>query len=353
MLPSYLLFIFFIAIILALAGFILSLRKKIDDSKKDELENKDDRIVSNLTNQISLLSQTLSTIQKSVDQRLGENTGRLDNAAKSYGEVQKQLTHLQDEVRRVHEVGKDISSLHEILRAPKVRGVMGEIWLEKLLGQMLPQNHYECQYAFKSGEKVDAIIRLQDNIISIDSKFPLENFKKAIESQNDEERSGFKKQFGQDVKKHIASISDKYILPGEGTMDFALMYIPAENVYYEIVNHNFGNVSLFDYAVEKKVIPVSPNTFYAYLGTIIMGLKGLRVEENAKFILQNLSKLMVQFMKIRKDFESLGNHIRNAQNKFEATDKRLGKFENQLEKSGDKELEEIKNVALNEGNADE
>ncbi|HLM84521.1 MAG TPA: DNA recombination protein RmuC [Candidatus Bathyarchaeia archaeon] len=343
-----------IFIVLALLGFVFSLLKRNKDSdKKEDLESKDDRIVSNLTNQISLLLQTLGTIQKSVDQRLGENTGRLDNAARSYGEVQKQLTHLQDEVRRVHEVGKDISSLHEILRAPKVRGVMGEIWLEKLLGQMLPQNHYQCQYAFKSGEKVDAIIRLQDHIISVDSKFPLENFKKAIESQNDEERAGLKKQFGQDVKKHISSIADKYILPGEGTMEFAIMYIPAENVYYEIINHNFGNLSLFDYAVEKKVIPVSPNTFYAYLGTIIMGLKGMRVEENAKFILQNLSKLQVQFMKIRKDFESLGSHIRNAQNKYEATDKRLSKFETQLEKSGDKELEEAKINALKEGNIEE
>lgn len=348
----YFLIIILVLVVLALAGFVFSLRRKIADSKSAESENKDDRIVSNLTNQISLLSQTLGTIQKSVDQRLGENTSRLDNASRSYGEVQKQLTHLQDEVRRVHEVGKDISSLHEILRAPKVRGVMGEIWLEKLLGQMLPQNHYECQFAFKSGEKVDAIIRLQDHIISVDSKFPLENFKKAVESQNDEERSGLKKQFGQDVKKHISAIADKYILPGEGTMDFALMYIPAENVYYEIVNYNFGQVSLFDYAVEKKVIPVSPNTFYAYLGTIIMGLKGMRVEENAKFILQNLSKLKVQFMKIRKDFESLGGHIRNAQNKFEATDKRLGKFENQLEKSGDKELEEAKILELKEENSD-
>ncbi len=350
---SYLLSIFFIAMILVLTGLILYLRKKLGEAQKQEGDQKSAEIISNITNQIQLLSGALGTIQKSIDQRLGENTSRLDNAARSYGEVQKQLTHLQDEVRRVHEVGKDISSLHEILRAPKVRGIMGEIWLEKLLGQMLPQSHYECQFAFKSGEKVDAIIRLRDHIISVDSKFPLENFKKAIESQNEEERASLKKQFGQDVKKHINAIADKYILPGEGTMDFALMYIPAENVYYEIVNHNFGQMSVFDYAVEKKVIPVSPNTFYAYLGTIIMGLKGMRVEENAKFILQNLSKLKVQFMKIRKDFESLGVHIRNAQNKFEATDKRLGKFEDQLDKSGEKELEGIKNIALNEGNKNE
>lgn len=342
--------------VLAMAGFILSLLKRRNEQKKQESEKNNVDIASNISNQIQLLansfSSSLNNIQKSVDQRLGENTNRLDNASRSYSEVQKQLAHLQNEVKRVHEVGKDISSLHEILRAPKVRGVMGEIWLEKLLSQMLPTNHYEIQHVFKSGEKVDAVIKLQNYMISVDSKFPLENFKKAVECQEEDEKNNFKKQFGQDVKKHIQSISEKYILPDEGTIDFALMYVPAENVYYEIVSHNFGNVSLFDYAIEKKVIPVSPNTFYAYLGTIIMGLKGMKVEENAKLILQNLSKLSIEFIKIRRDFESLGTHIRNAQNKYEITDKRMGKFENQLEKSRDKELAEITNLELKEAEKD-
>lgn len=327
-------------VILVLAGFVFSLRKKMADVRKEESENKDDRVVSNLTNQIQLLSQTLGTIQKSVDQRLGENTSRLDNASRSYGEVQKQLAHLQGEVKRVHEVGKDISSLHEILRAPKVRGVMGEIWLDKLLEQMLPSDHFESQYSFKSGEKVDAVIKLQNYIISVDSKFPLENFKKAAESQEESEKNSFKKQFGQDVKKHISSISEKYILPDEGTMDFALMYIPAENVYYEIISHNFGGSNLFDFAFEKKVIPVSPNSFYAYLGTISKGLKGLQIEKNAKIILENLKRLEIEFGKVRADFVLLGAHLNNAGKKYSDTEKRLDRFENRLEKSKGKELDE-------------
>jgi DNA recombination protein RmuC len=303
-------------------------------------------VVSNLTNQIQLLSQALGTIQKSVDQRLGENTSRLDNAARSYGEVQKQLVHLQDQVKRVHEVGKDISSLHEILRAPKVRGVMGEIWLDKLLGQMLPQEHFESQYAFKSGEKVDAVIKLQDYLISVDSKFPLENFKKATESQVEEEKLGFKKQFALDVKKHINSISQKYILPDEGTMDFALMYIPAENVYYEIISNNFGNTNLFDFAFEKKIIPVSPNSFYAYLGTISKGLKGLQIEENAKVIMENIKRLEIEFGKVKTDFSLLGSHLTNAAKKYTDTEKRMDRFESKLEKSGTKEIEELKTLPV-------
>ncbi|MFA5871352.1 MAG: DNA recombination protein RmuC [Parcubacteria group bacterium] len=346
MLISYISVGILVIFILALAGLILNMRNKLEDFRKREQEAKTNGsdIVSNISNQIQILSQNFSqnlgTIQKSVDQRLGENTNRLDNAARSYGEVQKQLAHLQGEVKRVHEVGKDISSLHEILRAPKVRGVMGEIWLDKLLSQMLPRDHFESQHSFKSGEKVDAVIRLQNYLISVDSKFPLENFKKATESQDEEEKKGLKKQFAMDVKKHINSISQKYILPDEGTMDFALMYIPAENVYYEIISHNFGNINIFDYAFEKKVIPVSPNSFYAYLGTISKGLKGLQIEENAKVILENLKRLEIEFGKVRSDFVLLGSHLNNAAKKYSDTEKRLDRFENRLEKSKAKELDE-------------
>jgi len=196
-------FIAFLAfVVLALALFILFLQKKIKGGK-------DIDIAGNINSQIQLLSQSFSSslnnIQKSVDQRLGENTNRLDNAARSYGEVQKQLVHLQGEVKRVHEVGKDISSLHEILRAPKNRGVMGEIWLEKLLSQMLPQEHFDLQHAFKSGEKVDAVIMLQNYLISVDSKFPLENFQKASQAQDETEKKNFQKQEINFKKKLILS----------------------------------------------------------------------------------------------------------------------------------------------------
>lgn len=333
--------IFLILIVLALAGFILSLRKKIADLQKEEAEEKESRIVNSLTNQILLLQQTLGTIQKSFDQRLSENTTRLDNASRSYGEVQKQIVHLQEEVKRVHEVGKDISTLHEILRAPKLRGVMGEFLLENLLSQIFSQENYEFQYTFQSGEKVDAVIKLKNYLIPIDSKFPLENFRKGSSAESDSEKNLYSRQFYADVKKHIDSIAKKYILPDEGTVDFALMYIPAENVYHEIISHNFGEMRLFDYAANKRVIPVSPNTLYAYLSTILMGLKGMKIEENAKVILENLKRLEIEFGKIRSDFALLGTHLVNATKKYSDTEKRLDRFDSRLEKTGMKEIGKV------------
>jgi DNA recombination protein RmuC len=142
------------------------------------------------------------------------------------------------------------------------------------------------------------------------------------------------------VKKHVDSIAKKYILPDEGTVDFALMYIPAENVYHEILSNEFGEMKLFDYATGKRVIPVSPNTLYAYLSTIIMGLKGMKIEENAKAILENLKRLEIEFGKVRGDFTLLGSHLTNAVKKYGDTEKRLERFDARLEKSGTKELGE-------------
>jgi len=352
---SYILFIFFVVIILALAGFILSLRKKIAESQKQEGDQKNSEIISNITNQIQMLSQNFSqnmgTIQKSVDQRLGENTNRLDNASKSYAEVRSQLAKLEEQTQKVYEASKDISSLHDILNAPKLRGVMGEFMLENLLSQKLSKNLYALQYSFKSGEKVDVVVKLKDYLIPIDSKFPLENFRKIIEADDDAQKEIHKKQFYGDVKKHVDAIAQKYILPNEGTSDFAFMYIPAENVYYEIISHDFGNKNLFDYAKEKGVIPVSPNIFNAYLGTIVMGLSGMKIAENAKAIFKNIKNLELYFGKIRGDFLALGTHIKNAHNKYELTDRRMEKFQMELEKTKDKELEVVsENIKLPEAN---
>jgi len=334
-----------VSIILALAGFILSLRKKINDSRKQDIESKNDDITSNISNQIQLLSKNFSAsldiIQKSVDQRLGENTNRLDNASKSYAEVRSQLAKLEEQTQKVYEASKDISSLHDILNAPKLRGVMGEFMLENLLSQKLSKNLYALQYAFKSGEKVDVVVKLKDYLIPIDSKFPLENFRKIIEADNESEKDLHKKQFYSDVKKHVDAIAQKYILPSEGTSDFAFMYIPAENVYYEIISHDFGNKNLFDYAKEKGVIPVSPNIFNAYLGTIVMGLSGMKIAENAKAIFKNIKNLELYFGRIRGDFLALGTHLKNAHNKYDLTDRRMEKFQMELEKTKDKELEVV------------
>jgi len=230
-------------------------------------------------------------------------------------------------------VGKDIASLQDILRAPKLRGGLGEFLLGDLLGQILPPEHFATQFTFSNGEKVDAAIKLGGSFVPVDAKFPLENFKRMLEGHTEEEKGRARRQFVADVKKHIDSIASKYILPDEGTYDFALMYIPAENVYYETIIKDDvlgGERSISQYALSKKVIPVSPNCFYAYLQAIVMGLKGMKIEERAKEILQVLSRLEGDLARFKDEFNLLGRHLGHAQSSFQGAEKRLDRFTQKL-----------------------
>ncbi len=282
-------------------------------------------LTSQVNNQLSSVAAQLLNSQKSVGERL-------DNAAKVVGDVNLSIGQLSEATKQVFEVGKDIASLHEILRAPKLRGNIGEFFLDGLLSQILPIKFYTLQYAFKSGEKVDAVIRLGQGLVPVDSKFPLENFKKMIEAREEKEKNQARKKFVGDVKKHIDAIFSKYILPDEGTFDFALMYIPAENVYYETIikDETSADDSISSYALSKRVIPVSPNSFYAYLQAIVLGLRGMKIEESARNIMETLSRLTGDFEKFKEDFETLGGHISKAAGKFDETSKKLEKFENKL-----------------------
>ncbi len=199
---------------------------------------------------------------------------------------------------------------------------------------MLPQDAYELQYDFKNGERVDAVIHTAHGMVSVDAKFPLENFRRMIDAQTDDERRPHRKQFIADVKKHIDAIATKYIRPGEGTFEFALMYVPAENVYYEIIarDEEAGEtVPLAAHAMKKKVVPVSPNTFYAYLNTILLGLKGMRVEKYVKEIIKDLSRLRVDFGRLQTDFTKLGKHLTDASSSYDKVDKRLTRFDDRLQ----------------------
>jgi len=268
-------------------------------------------------------------ILQQTQQNLGE---RLDNAARVVGNVQKSLGGLEEANRRIYEVGKDIASLQEILRAPKLRGGLGEFLLEDLLAQVLPSDHFSTQYGFRSGEKADAVIKLGNSLVPVDAKFPLENFKRTLQAAGDEERTRAKKQFATDVKKHIDAIAQKYILPDEGTYDFALMYIPAENVYYETIikDESTADKSLSEYALGKRVIPVSPGSFYAYLQAIVLGLKGMKVEERAKEIIRYIGRLQGDFTRFRDAFDLLGKHLGHAQSSYQNADRRLEQFGQKL-----------------------
>ncbi|OGL72889.1 hypothetical protein A3F28_03685 [Candidatus Uhrbacteria bacterium RIFCSPHIGHO2_12_FULL_57_11] len=290
----------------------------------------------------TLLDQ-LNAMTQQVNERLKENTDvqqtsskavgeRLDNAARVVGALRENLGRLETASQHIHNVGKDIASLQEILRAPKLRGGLGELFLGDLLAQILPPAHFTLQYGFKSGEKVDAAIHLRDDrIVPVDAKFPLENFKRMLDAADDDARAASHKLFISDVKKHIDKIANSYILPDEGTFDFALMYIPAENIYYETIIKGTEEHSLMHYAYDRRVIPVSPNTFYVYLQSILLGLRGLQIERGAKEILQNLSRLRVEFGKFSEDFDLVGTHLSRARNSYEESTKRLGRFEEKLE----------------------
>ena len=262
-------------------------------------------------------------------QSLGE---RLDNAARVVGQVQRSLGGLEEANRKIYEVGKDIASLQEILRAPKLRGGLGEYFLEDLLAQILPSQHFATQHSFRSGDKVDAVIKLGAALVPVDAKFPLENFKRILEAVSDDDRSRAKRQFAGDVKKHIDAIAAKYILPDEGTYDFALMYIPAENVYYETIIKEDApeDKGLSQYAITKHVVPVSPNSLYAYLQAIVLGLRGMKIEDRAQEIIQYLSRLQGDFGKFRDEFALIGKHLGHAQSGYQNADRRLEQFSQKL-----------------------
>lgn len=313
-----------VVLLTAIVGVAVWLRKSLAQPANDPSL----LLLQNQVNALSgQLAQALDSTRKSMDERL-------DNAARVIKDVSGQLAQLGAASQRMIELGKDISSLQEILRAPKLRGNLGELFLNDLLSQILPGDHYKTQHGFKDGETVDAVIVLKSGIVPVDAKFPLENFRRVVESKGEDERAASKKAFIKDVKKHVDDIARKYIRPDEGTFDFALMYIPAENVYYEAIvrDEQFGGeMSLFTYALGKRVIPVSPNSFYAYLQTVLLGLKGMRVEESARDMLNHLASLGKEFERFEEAFRLVGQHLANSQSKFQDAEKKFGKIQNKFE----------------------
>ncbi len=249
------------------------------------------------------------------------------------------LTHLSENLKQVHESVRNVSSFQDIFKSPKLRGIWGEASLEASLAQYFPKDRYELQHYFKSGEAVDAILRLpNDLMLPIDSKFNWENFQKMVEAENDIQREQHKKTFFSDVKKKIDEISSKYLLPSEKTTDFALMYVPAETVYYEIIN-NIKDTDIASYARSKKVIMTSPNTFFLSVSAINHWFKDYQTSRQTKEIIKRLDMVAKDAVKLSDDFERLGKHLSNAHGSYESSEKRLNlmvdRVKNVLELEGD------------------
>ncbi len=253
--------------------------------------------------------ETLSTNSHHMMRTLQENTKqlneRLDKAAEAMRDVNK-------EVGKMSEIGRNMQELQDFLKSPKLRGNIGEHVLKDLITQVFPKNTFHLQYSFHSGEKVDAAIKTDAGILPIDSKFPMENFQKMTKAEKEEEKLAYKKDFSRDVKRHIDSIAKKYILPDEGTMDFALMYVPSESVYYELINIE----DILEYARHQRVYIVSPSTLYAHLQTILLSFEGKRIESKAKEVFALLRALQIEYGKTNDSLETLGKHLTNATGQY-------------------------------------
>ncbi|MBU0619318.1 DNA recombination protein RmuC [Patescibacteria group bacterium] len=297
-------------IVAAVAIAVYLLNRKLNQlSQASKSEENLLKIIENLQQVPVNLQKGLQQQSKNLSDSLQQSTAtmnkRLDNAARYISEV-------AERVGEMSEIGRSMKELQEFLKSPKLRGNIGEEVLKDLISQMFSKNSFYLQYAFKSGEKVDAAIKTDAGLLPIDSKFPMENFQRMMAAENKTEKNRLQKAFTVDVKKHIRDISKKYILQEEGTMDFALMYIPSESVYYEIVNIP----DLTDYARRARVYPVSPTTLYAHLQTILLSFEGQKIEARSREVFRLLRAIQKDYEKTEGVLSVLGKHINNAYSQF-------------------------------------
>lgn len=298
-----------------------------------------DRQIGQMAQHISDLSgivgKQVENLRGSVEQRLtsfeGQLGGQLSEANKLFSSLKQDFGELKESSNNMLEIGKQINELQSILSSPKLRGNLGETLLEELIKQVIPQGFYEFQYAFRDGSKVDAIIRTSERIIPIDSKFPKDEFQRYVQAETESEKNSALNRFSAVVKKQIDDIAEKYIRPSENTFDFAIMFIPSESMYYELLISDNDENSAYRYAMKKHVVPASPNSFYAYIQSIAIGLKGMQIERNAQRVRDQLAQLENSLSRFDDNFETLGTHIRNASNKYGDSHEALGRFRERLQ----------------------
>ncbi|MEK7613869.1 MAG: DNA recombination protein RmuC [Patescibacteria group bacterium] len=312
---------FLVLINLAVLFFVFT-RKQSGGSEGVQMLN--DRIVELSRTLDERLDRTQQSLHESVKTQMSESFRLIKD-------VTAGLTKLDETNRQVVSFADQLQNLQDILKNPKQRGILGEYYLETVLKNVMPPGSFQMQYGFKNGEIVDAVVFMRDRIIPIDSKFSLDNYNKAIEAREGSEREGYEKMFKQDLKVRIDETS-KYVRPEENTMEFAFMFIPSEGVYYDLLVNQVGAMKtntrdLIEYAFSKKVIIVSPTSFLAYLQTVLQGLKGLQIEEQAKEIQKRVGELGKHIKAYEDYFAKIGNTLQTTVNHYNAAHKELGKVD--------------------------
>ncbi len=341
------LFLGIIATGLAVVIFLL-VRKNAQPPQKDD-------------SSLLMLQQQINQIAQVLDTKLAESNKnaqfQFSESSKIIGDVRERLAKLDETNRQVVNFADQLQSLQDILKNPKQRGILGEYYLETVLKNVLPPGSYQMQYSFLDGTIVDAAVFVKDKIIPVDSKFSLENYNRVIEEKNPIEKERLEKAFKADLKMRIDETS-KYIKPGEGTMDFAFMFIPHEAIYYDLLINQVGAVKvntqdLIEYAFKNKhVLIVSPTSFLAYLQTVLQGLKSLQIEESAKEIKKNVEMLSRHLLSYQDFLKKMGSHLGDTVSSYNKASKEFLKIDKDVVRLTDKdtkmELEPVEPPSIDE-----
>lgn len=319
------------------AGFYISRTRSVPGARTDvdvmraEVRSFAERVAA----ETGGLAQRLEGIDSRMTQTQVSNSTMAAGIFESLGDLRTQTSAVAEQAR-------EFNVLSDLLKAPKARGGLGEALLAELLGQILPPSAFSLQHRFSSGATVDAVVRAGGRLVCIDSKFPLPNYRRMWEATDDAGRNQFRRAFAADVANHIKAIATRYVVPDEGTLEFAVMYVPVEGVYSEVLQLRHHGEELFDLAIRSKVVPMSPLTLYGYLQTVLYGLRCLSVERGADKILDACGRLGQDFQRFAAEYDTLGRHLGNARTKYEEGGRRLDRFRDKLdamlEDTGDDDL---------------
>lgn len=320
-----------LVVIAALAAAVVAQRSRARSLHRQALAGE----VEAVRAEMRLMSERLASEASGLSRRIEGMDARMTQGQLSNADLARGIFDTLGDVRRattsVAEQAREFGSLQDLLKAPKARGGLGEAMLEELLRQVLPPHAFSMQHRFSSGATVDAVIRAGGKLVCVDSKFPLSNYRRICAADDDLERADAERAFASDVDRHIKDISARYVVPDEGTFDFAVMYVPAEGVYAEVLRLAHRKRPLFESAIELRVVPMSPLTLFGYLQTILFGLKCLRIEQSAEAILGHCGRLRQDLTRFAAEYETLGRHLGNARVKYEEGQRRLDRFRDKLE----------------------
>ena len=349
-----------LTILILMAGVIAMLVYFLLRKKSGE-KPQDNQAILMIQDQLKEMRQTLQNFGSQVENKMGDSAKMFQQqfaqSAKIVRDVTERLTKLDETNKQVMNVADQLQGLEDVLKNPKHRGVLGEYFLENVLKNVLPPKNYQMQYEFKNVDIVDAVVFVKDKIIPIDSKFSLENYNRILNEKDQDRKEELEKQFKADLKNRIDETA-KYIKPNENTMDFAFMFIPAEGIYYDLLVNQVGAIKvntrdLIEYAFkEKHVIIVSPTSFFAYLQTVMQGLRALQIEESAKEIRKYVEMLQKHLLSYDEYMKKLGNNLGTTVNAYNRASKEFGKVDKDVikitGKAGEIEPLQIEGPAIEE-----